>query len=411
MDNRARPNLDLAPAIALDERGTVASIGSDLTGGPPRLGRRADPLTSPDGATASLRLVIVSDAAGERNGVGTYYGDLVQHLRRHVACIQLIGPDRESVSSRWAWPMPGDPTQTIRMPRLGQLRRDLIALQPDVVIVPTPGPWGLFGAHFARQCGAKVVAALHTPFDQVISLYGRRLAIAAHALRAAHRHLFHRSTVVVVTSQTMIDAAHRLGAGTVRLIGTPLARAFLNDASAPVAPRVARVLVAGRLAPEKNIQAVVKAAAELPQLHFIIAGDGPMRASITAQADGLPNVELPGWMPRAAVLQLLDTIDLLVLPSHVESFGTVALEALARGRSVLASSTCGIMEWPKLAGTVFRIAAGEPLAQAIRRVVAVDSVGRRHMGSLGIQAAREMNRSAIQDWLCVLAAAGRHCGD
>jgi glycosyltransferase involved in cell wall biosynthesis len=149
----------------------------------------------------------------------------------------------------------------------------------------------------------------------------------------------------------------------------------------------------------------------LPQLHFIIAGDGPMRASITAQADGLPNVELTGWIPRAALLQLLDTIDLLVLPSHVESFGTVALEALARGRSVLASSTCGIMEWPKLAGTVFRIAAGEPLAQAIRRVAAVDSVGRRHMGSLGIQAAREMNRSAIQDWLSVLAGAGRHCGD
>lgn len=44
------------------------------------------------GAAESLRVAVVSDAAAERNGVGTYYHDLVQHLRGRVDRAELFCP-------------------------------------------------------------------------------------------------------------------------------------------------------------------------------------------------------------------------------------------------------------------------------------------------------------------------------
>ena len=362
-----------------------------------------------DHDVSRLRLAIVSDAELERNGVGTYYADLVDHLRDHVARVELICPGLGSSCGRLAVPMPGDPTQNIWVPRFRQLHQRLIALRPDVVIVPTPGPWGLFGARFAGQFGLAMIVGFHTPFDQIISLYGRRLtgSIAAFLLRVANRYLFHRSAIVLANSRTMVDEARALGAVAVDLIGTPLAPSFLEHASAALAPAVMRVLVAGRLAPEKNVQSVIEAAAVLPNLHFTIVGDGPMRADIATQASRFPNIEMRNWLPRLGLLELLDRTDLLVLPSHVESLGTVALEALARGRTVLASSQCGINEWPTLASATFGFQAGEPLARAIRRVAAVDIAGRRQRAMLGVVGAREMNRRALRGWLEVLAAHGR----
>ena len=113
-----------------------------------------------------------------------------------------------------------------------QLRARLIALQPQVIILPTPGPWGLFGARFARTVGAGVIVGFHTPFDQIIGLYNRRLVggIASFGLRRINRYLFRRSAIVLGNSQTMVDEARALGASTVKLIGTPLARSFLDCA-------------------------------------------------------------------------------------------------------------------------------------------------------------------------------------
>ena len=43
-------------------------------------------------APDDLRVAVVSDATRERNGVGTYYADLVQQLRGQGATAELICP-------------------------------------------------------------------------------------------------------------------------------------------------------------------------------------------------------------------------------------------------------------------------------------------------------------------------------
>ena len=351
------------------------------------------------------RIAVVSDAEPERNGVGAYYTDLVEHLRDRVAEVAVLGPGGDGGLGSVALPLPGDSTQKLWLPNLVSVRRRLQALRPHAVVVPTPGPWGLLGARLAGSFGAVLVVGFHTHYERLADLYWRSAlgAIPRSYMRMANRFLFERGAVVLANSHAMVAAARDLGAKRVELMGTPIPRSFLDPEPTPLPRHVARVLFAGRLAPEKNVQAVAEAAAALPDIAFTIVGDGPERQALEAQAAGLPNLKLPGWVPRARLAGLIDDHDVLVLPSHVESLGTIALEALARGRNVLVSAHCGITEWPMLDRALFRIGDGETVAHALGRVASLDPTIRARKAAMGADGAREMNAWAIDGWLRVLA--------
>ncbi|KAA5606670.1 glycosyltransferase family 1 protein [Roseospira marina] len=358
------------------------------------------------GPVEASRVAIVSDAEPERNGVGAYYADLVDHLRERVGEVAVLAPGRDDTLRGVSFPLPGDATQTLTFPNPMAVRRRLQALRPHAVIVPTPGPWGLLGARLAAGQGARLVVGFHTHYERLADLYWRTALgmIPRSYMRIANGFLFERGQVVLANSHAMADAARALGARAVQLMGTPIPRGFLETPPAPLAGPIRRVLFAGRLAPEKNVAAVMDAARARPDIAFTIAGDGPERAALEAQAADLANVTLPGWTPRARLPGLMDAHDALVLPSHVESLGTIALEALARGRTVLVSTHCGITEWPMLDRALFRIGDGETLAEALTRVASLDAAIRRRKAELGAEGAREMNAAAIRGWLDVLAA-------
>jgi len=105
----------------------------------------------------------------------------------------------------------------------------------------------------------------------------------------------------------------------------------------------------GRLVNEKGMDGFVRAAAlirnQLQDVHFVIAGDGPCRAELTALiADlGLGGaVSLLGM--RNDVPELLTAFDLFALTSNRESFGIALVEAMASGVPVLAFGVDGIPE-------------------------------------------------------------------
>ncbi|MBB4284745.1 glycosyltransferase [Roseospira goensis] len=370
--------------------------------GPPRADRTGEQA----GDRTAWRIAVISDAVAERNGVGAYYSDLAEHLRDHVAAVAVLGPGGDGSLGSVALPLPGDSTQKLSLPNLVTVRRRLLDLRPHAIVVPTPGPWGLLGARMAGSLGAALVVGFHTHYERLADLYWSTTLgmIPRSYMRMANRFLFDRGAVVLANSHAMADAARDLGAASVDLMGTPIPRSFIDPAPLPLPDGVSRVLFAGRLAPEKNVQAVVDAARALPDIAFTIVGDGPMRASLEDQAHALPNLTLPGWLPRSHLPALLDATDVLVLPSHVESLGTIALEALARGRNVLVSAQCGITEWPMLDRALFRIGDGETVAHALARVASLDPTIRRRKAALGADGAREMNAWAIQGWLNVLAA-------
>ncbi len=350
-----------------------------------------------------LRVLVVSDAAPERNGVGAYYTDLVRGLEERGARAELVHAGHAQAGGyRWLRvPLPGDPTQALHVPRPLRLYRVAARLRPHVVIVPTPGPFGLAGAMLARARGVPLVVGFHTDFEALAALYWRGDPFGrgcAAYLRTANRMLFRHADSTLANCEATARQAEALGARSVELMGTPLGAAFTGEPTALADGPVRRVLFAGRLAAEKNLTELVGLARAQPELRVSIAGDGPLRQALEREAARLPNLETLGWVSRARLVELVDASDAFALPSLVESFGTVALEAMARARPVVVSAGCGIADWPSLRGALVAAHPGEPFADAVGRLCALGPGARRALGRRARTAALALDATNAAQW-------------
>ena len=82
-------------------------------------------------------------------------------------------------------------------------------------------------------------------------------------------------------------------------------------------------------------------AKEVPQIAYLIAGDGPDRSRLAAKAVQLglgDRVAFAGRVPESEKAAYYRLSDAFVMPGYGEGFGIVYLEALACGIPVLASS-------------------------------------------------------------------------
>jgi L-malate glycosyltransferase len=135
------------------------------------------------------------------------------------------------------------------------------------------------------------------------------------------------------------------------------------------------VVTLGALTPEKDHLTLISAAArlvqELPDLHWIIVGDGPLRPALEQQ------IENSGVTERVHLLGALDEphralagADLFVLSSTSEGLGSSMLAAMARGIPVVATRVGGVPDILGQGGGVM-VKPGEPaeLASAVRRVL------------------------------------------
>jgi len=77
--------------------------------------------------------------------------------------------------------------------------------------------------------------------------------------------------------------------------------------------------------------------------------------------------------------------EVLVMPSHYESFGMVALEAMACGTPVVASQVGGLAFLVQDGVTGYVVPDGDPLALADRLIHLIEDSNLRH--KMGIQAA------------------------
>ena len=141
------------------------------------------------------------------------------------------------------------------------------------------------------------------------------------------------------------------------------------------------IVAAGRLAPQKGFATLIEAATRWQDLSpaplLAIAGEGPLRAELTASAAPLgAAVRFLGH--RADVPALLAAADVFVLPSVWEGQPLILQEAVRAGRPIVATRVGGI---PDLTGEdgALLIPPGDPaaLAAAVRRVLTSPSLARR----------------------------------
>lgn len=164
----------------------------------------------------------------------------------------------------------------------------------------------------------------------------------------------------------------------------------------PRPPRATPTIVSVlRLHPRKRPLALVRALGGLPA-RLVLAGDGPLRAAVRAEAARLgvaDRVELLGALPRARIPALLAGADIFAPPSVNEAFGIVALEARAAGLPVVAMRDGGAADLVEH-GRQGLLAADDDELAAHLGVLVGDAALRRRMQAA---APRGLERFAWRD--------------
>ena len=84
-------------------------------------------------------------------------------------------------------------------------------------------------------------------------------------------------------------------------------------------------------------------AQEVPNIKFIVVGDGDLRKQIESDTKDL-DITFTGQIPNPEVPQWMNAMDIMILPSRNEGFPTVVNEAQACGTCVIGSNNGGIPE-------------------------------------------------------------------
>lgn len=149
----------------------------------------------------------------------------------------------------------------------------------------------------------------------------------------------------------------------------------------------------GRLSPEKAPEVFVRAAAQLlhrlPDVHFAIIGDGPMKGLISQRIEqqGLSHrIHLVGSVED--VLPVHRSLDLLVSSSDSEAMPLGLMEAMSCGVPVIATRVGGVPEIVEHGGTGWLVAARdyEDMAGRLHQMLTQPELRQR----LGLQARERM---------------------
>jgi len=193
----------------------------------------------------------------------------------------------------------------------------------------------------------------------------------AYALRSAvarRFRLFHDNVSIVIV-MTPFAKRKLLQAGfrddQVAVVPNP---ASIKDTTAnPSAGTY--VAFVGRVSREKGVDILLAAAAQMPDVPFKVAGDGPVLSEMKERATH--NVEFLGRLGSDELRSFYGNSRLVVVPSvWFEQFPMVILEAMARGLPVIASRIGGLPEIVEegVTGSLFEPGNPEDLVQHVRRL-------------------------------------------
>ncbi len=179
-----------------------------------------------------------------------------------------------------------------------------------------------------------------------------------------------------------------------------------EPANPPPGPPI--LFCSGRIVEDKGFDVAIDAFAQLvrarPDARLVIAGDGPERTALAERAASLGltgQVELPGWVSPGGVHEFVRRASVVLVPSRLEGFGLVALEAALMARPVIASDVGGLPEVVEDGHTGILVPVDDvpALAAAIERLL-VDPVSASRMGSVGRKRALERfsARRHADDW-------------
>ena len=191
----------------------------------------------------------------------------------------------------------------------------------------------------------------------------------------AIRRTLQQADALIAVSEGLKQGMVTLGAAPERV--TVLRNGVDLQIFRPAVGRAAgRVLLSvGLLIERKGHDRIIAALPSLPDHRLVIIGQGPDRAALLAQAEGLgvaDRVTLLGAVPHGELARHYAAADALILASSREGWANVLLEAMACGTPVIASPAWGSREAVRApeAGLVLDDTAPATIAAGVRRLFA-----------------------------------------
>jgi glycosyltransferase involved in cell wall biosynthesis len=289
-------------------------------------------------------------------------------------------------------------------------RRAHRAFSPDVLHVQCFGPNGAWALALARRTGTPLVVSSHgeTVADDHDAFGGSAL------LRRALRRAAAEAAVTTGCSEAVLaDLRTRFGleGGVVVPNGVDLEAHPPGPAGPAPVDGAPVVLGVGRLEHNKGFDLLLEAMGRLAAdgrdagARLVLVGSGSQEAALRERAASLgvgDRLELTGALDEAGVDAWLRRAAVVVVPSRVEAFGIVALEAWRAGAPLVATSLGGPAEFVAdgTDGLLVDPIDTRALADAVATVLG--DPGRAHrLASAGLE------RVAAYDWSTVAAAYAR----
>jgi phosphatidylinositol alpha 1,6-mannosyltransferase len=275
-----------------------------------------------------------------------------------------------------------DPAFLRYIPLIGGV---LERFRPDLVHITGPSEVGILGAWLARHFNLPLAASWHTNLHEYAArrsdwflrlLSSRHAALAGQkiedfALAATGR--FYSIAQVLFAPNPELCALLETTTGRPcflmpRGVDAELFNPLRRNRNGHDRDQLLGFV--GRLSVEKNVNLLPRVQEELERMghssfRFLVVGHGGEEAWLRER---LPRAEFPGVLRGEQLAAAYANMDLLVFPSHTDTFGNVVLEALASGVPAIVTPDGG----PKMIvhdGQTGRIARDEDFAAAVAGVL------------------------------------------
>lgn len=246
-------------------------------------------------------------------------------------------------------PLPFYPELRVSVPRpyVWHKVRDF---RPDIVHVVNPFFLGPFGLMFAKRLGVPTLASFHTDVARYAGHYG--VGFISSALWAYMRNIHNRADVNLCPSTAiradLIDNGFKRVRWWKRGIDTDhftpgprdeAMRARLTNGN----PDDFLVINVGRQSPEKGLKPLRDNLFQRPGVRLAMIGGGPSHEEMKEHFQGTPTT-FPGYLRGDDLVAAYRSADAFIFPSTTETFGLVALEAMACRVPVIAARSGGVVD-------------------------------------------------------------------
>lgn len=309
---------------------------------------------------------------------------------REKDCVYTIGPV-EPLASYLTYGIVTKPISAIR-----EVKNIIKNEKPDIIHSNTPLTLGFAALHTSRSLRIPIAGTLHTLLPEMVKYYSPlKLKLIGEVLGwQMFNHYYNLCNLITCPMPAVRRLLLRKGFRSDTFVvpnGVDIKRFQPSEsmgesarANLGISNHEKIILFTGRLSFEKRVDLLIVAFKRIlrdtPELFLLLLGNGPMKDALIKLAKRLKigsRVIFLGEIEHDSKLipAIYNAADIFVLPSMFETQGISALEAMACGKTVVATSVGGVADLisDKHDGILIRPNSSDELTKAIMSLLADDA--------------------------------------